>query len=352
MGDDWQDEAKRLLREKLDSNSFKPRQGNNSVRILPAKISEGKFGGRPFYRYLAHGDVGPEKRFIRCGKDFDGKGKCILCDQIIPKMSNSAKPEIRKRAAQMEPKEQFVVQVAYLDEDGRLIGPKPWRVSAKNVQTEILGRCVDPEELKKITSLKNGYNINFKRTGEQMQTRYALFKNDQEPTTVPSRIVAKIKSWDDLVRPYSKGRAEAAYWGREFDEEMEDEDLGIKDPLQEKFEEEEDEAPKKVAGKKKAKPPVEEDEDDETVEEEDVEEEDEPTVEEDEEEEEVEEEEEEPIPVKKKATKKSPVVEDEEDEPAEDDEDEEMSEEFTALFEDEEEEAPASKKPAAKKKKK
>src|ERR1700685_232443 len=103
---DWREEAKERYQEKVSKGRFKLVEGENTIRILPRVKAKSKV---PFYEYLVHREVGPNKRFMRCGKNLHGDGDCWLCDKKIPALAASESPSKNKMAAALQPVEQFVV---------------------------------------------------------------------------------------------------------------------------------------------------------------------------------------------------------------------------------------------------
>ena len=227
--DDWRTAATKMYKEKSRGNRFKLSEGDNSIRILPGVNSNGKIGGPPWYEYFAHRDVGPSERFIACGKDARGQGKCWLCDKQIPKLKKSKSKSTRVRASGMEPVSQFVVQVAYLDSSGDFQGPVQWTVPSggrRSLATQLLGVLVRTK--KNYMSLKLGYNLNIERTGTgRRDTRYGAIIPDEDSSRVPKEIGRSLKPLSELIEAYSEDKMQAAFFGRESevdDEDAEEED--------------------------------------------------------------------------------------------------------------------------------
>src|SRR4051812_35639092 len=136
---DWKKRAHKRMKEKQSGNTFKLQGGANIFRILPnAKGTEYP----PYFEYLVHREVGPDKKFCRCGKSIKGReGDCWLCDTVIPKLTASKKRSKLALAKLLEPKEQFVVQVATYEPDSEeFMGPKTWFVptgGAKSMSVSI-----------------------------------------------------------------------------------------------------------------------------------------------------------------------------------------------------------------------
>jgi hypothetical protein len=333
---DWRQEANERYKEKSQKGRFKLIEGENTLRLIPrinGPVIDGKKVTTPFYEYMVHRDVGPNKRFVRCGKNMRREGKCWLCDVKILELQggDSAK---QKRAAALEPREQFCLQVGVVDTDTqKMRGPYLWTVptgGARSLAARLLGvlkttrrEFVDPDE---------ALNITIERTGTgKMDTIYGQITPDETPTKLPDRILTAAKSFESMVAPYSSEQQKAAYFGRDEDETAVEEEAPA--------EEAEDERP---SGKKRAA--VEEEEEDVAP----------PRKKH------VEEEEEDAPPPRKKAAvvededapppKKKVVVEEEEDAPprkkavVEEDEDEPAPKPKKKAVVEEEEDAPPPKK--------
>jgi hypothetical protein len=297
--------------------------------VLPNKLGDDHLD---FFESGMHSNIGPQNRYLRCGKSRSGKGECWLCDKIA-ELGESKKSSHRAAAEKMVRVDKFATQISPISDDSWL--PPTLFEMPNSVANGLLGIM----HRKAVTDLKKGYNLTVDRVGTTFKgTKYGSLVVDDEKSKVPSKIVEAMKTFDELVPKYSEAKQKEAYYGHEQDEE--DEEEVTKKPVDDE-EEEEEEKPKK---KKK---PVDEDEeepdeeDSEFEELADEEEEDEkpkkkkkPADDEDEEEEPEEDEEEDEEEKPKK--KKKPVDEDEEDALIEDEEEEEEDEE--------EEEKPKKKK--------
>lgn len=328
MPNDVQNRLKKSMKNKRQKGSFKLSEGPNTIRVLPTP--ESSTTPALYYEYLVHRDVGPKKRLQVCGKTMAGKGKDWLCDKKIPDLLERGKDQT---AANLKPKEQMVVQVAVIDDDGEWTGPFIWYVPTgkeKSLSYRILQLLSSKK--RDYADAKRGYNFTIERTGTgQTDTRYGSPEPDDESSKVPKSILAKLKPFSEVLTPYSELDQKAAWLGKdrdeleaESDEDEDDDDMAMKE------------------NKKKKKKREEEDE-------EEVDE----TEDEDEEENEDEDEDDEPKSKKKSKKKKKDDDEDEEDEDESDDDDED-EESDDDEDEDDEDEKPKKKKkgkPSKKKKK-
>ncbi len=221
---DWREHAAERLKEKLSKGRFKLSEGENTIRILPRMKAKSEV---PFYEYLVHRDVGPNKRFMRCGKNMHGEGECWLCDKKIPALENSESSAKNKMAAALQPKEQFVVQVAVYDTDNeKMIGPYLWTVPTGG------GRSLSARLLRVLKNTKRdyvhpikGYNLTIERTGTgKMDTTYGDPVADEEPSKVPDKILARAKGFGELIPAYSEEQQKAAYFGQDSQDVVEEEE--------------------------------------------------------------------------------------------------------------------------------
>ena len=206
---DWREEAAERFKEKQSKGRFKLGEGENTIRILPRVGS--KKSQTPFFEYLVHREVGPNKRFVRCGKTLHGDGDCWLCDVKVPDLQNSGNPNKQKLAASLQAKEQFVVQVAAIDTDsGKMRGPFLWTVptgGARSLSARLLQ--VLKSTKRDYIDKENGYNLTIERTGTgKMDTIYGQIVADEESSEVPEKILNQSKPFSISV---VSGRSLAAF---------------------------------------------------------------------------------------------------------------------------------------------
>ena len=215
---DWKNDLKKKGKEWGASNTFKPHEDENTIRILPnlegSFVKKGADMMSPVEVYMAHPNVGKDKRFLRCGKDLDGDGKCWLCDVKIPDLEGREKESLRVKADEMKPVRQLVAQVAWKEED-KWQGPKPWylKVGKKALGNRLLAFITSAT--RDYDDPINGYNLVLERTGSGMATDYGPLQAEEEASKVPSSILGKLKKLDELVPEYSKTTQENIYFGRE-----------------------------------------------------------------------------------------------------------------------------------------
>lgn len=222
----WKDESAKRIKDQKSGATFKLLEGPNCFRILPnANGPEHP----PLEEFRMHYGVGPDERAQRCGKDIQAEGECIGCDKIIPELLKSESSKKRKQAEAMQPKECFVVQVSKVDDDGNFQLAKPWWVSTGSGIPGRHPRSLSITIHSLLASSKANYehpvkgkNLNIDRTGTgQFDTKYDPPIADENPTKVPSKVLASIKPFEEIVPQYDEDKFLAAYEGREEDEDEE-----------------------------------------------------------------------------------------------------------------------------------
>ncbi len=315
----WQEKAHRRANAMKTGSRFKLVEGDNTFRILPNRSAVLEFktvknwrkacaGFPPFIEFLAHRDVGPDKKFIRSGRDVDGDGECWITGVLIPRLEQSSSKSDKSIAKAMAPQEQYIVQVAWLDREGNWQGPGffyvpgPLRPAIMELLGNLKGRQYDHP--------KKGKNMTINRTGTGMRdTKYGTLILDEDASEVPIEIIRKVKAFSEVAPEYSETTQQEA-WG----DDLPDVDEDVENDGDTGYDEEEEEVllPKRKRKKRKPEPePEEEEEDEEETEQEDEEIEPEDDDDDDgmddlgDDEDDEEEEEEEPPPLKRKSRKKA-----------------------------------------------
>lgn len=247
MAGEWKKDTKKDLARRAEGNAFKLKEQENVFRILANKRGDAY---KPYVTYAQH-IVGPKNRFVRCGLKANGTGECWLCQVKIPALQNSEKRNLRELAEKMMPRETVLVQVAYI-EDGRWFGPKPMYLSLgkrKAFGNRLLAFIASGT--KAYDSLTAGYNLVVEKTGQGLKTEYHDIQAEDVPTKVPQGIIAKMKTFGEMVESYDKVTQQNAYLGKD------DEPKG---PEEEREPEEstEEVAPPSAKTSKKLAAPVEE----------------------------------------------------------------------------------------------
>ncbi len=229
MADDWRKKQQERVNDKKEGTSLKLDEGTTCFRVMPDKkdlLPDGRLGPKgiqnsPVREFRMHRHVGPDDATVMCGKDIDSKGRCWLCDEVIPKLeSNPAKVA---QARKVGPQEQFVIQASKYDTNtqkfklpklmwlstGAGIPGKPGgNTLALRVQSKIVGTrkdYIDPVK---------GYNLNIEKTGSGLKTRYPSVEGDESPTKVPLQVTAAVVSLDSLLPKYDEEDMKSLWFGR------------------------------------------------------------------------------------------------------------------------------------------
>jgi hypothetical protein len=145
---------------------FKPRQGDNTIRFLPATWEDSKHYGLDVF---VHFGIGPDRAAYLCLDKMKGK-PCPIC-------------EARKRAVaegdqefadELRPSARVIAYVIDRDKDRE--GALVWGMSARQ-DSEIARLAVDKQngEALNVDSPDEGYDLTFTREGEGLKTRYSGF---------------------------------------------------------------------------------------------------------------------------------------------------------------------------------
>lgn len=320
--DDYKRRAEKRAKERTSGKTWKPKEGTNEFRIL--LTPKGRKSPDAYYEFAVHENVGPEKAYLRCGKDpVTGKGDCLICDKVIPRLRKRGK---ESRAAELEPKSKLVVTVAEV-RGGKPRRPAKLWYPSKKVGDTVVGTIITSKK-RDYLSHKKGYNLSITRTGTTMNdTRYGMIEADDEPSKVPQDVLDTLKPFDENpdIPKYDEKKMKKAigYSSSEDDDDEDDEPKSKKRGRDDDDEDDDDDddEPKKKKGKKSKKSEDDDDDDDDSDDddsdsddddddedgdddEEDEEEEDDDDEDDDDEDEEDEDEDEDDEPVKKSKKKK------------------------------------------------
>jgi hypothetical protein len=173
-----------IFRQGIDT--WRPGQGDNTVRILPPTWDDPKHYG---YDIWVHGWVGADRSSYLCPKKMLGK-RCPICEEA--KASRDAGED--DEAKQLEPKQNLIVWI--LDRDGDTDTPMVWQQSW-TIDRDITAQCVQKKSGKvlQIDHPDDGYDISFKRQGTGLKTKYFGFQVDRDP----SPIADKEKDQDEIL---------------------------------------------------------------------------------------------------------------------------------------------------------
>ncbi len=210
----WREDARKEVKKIMAGGKFKLKEGENTFRVLPNRNG---LDNAPYIIIMQHGDVGPDKRLVNCGKDTDGDGPCWLCDRVIPQLAKSQKKTLRDKAEAMRAKRQMIMQVATVN-GGDWDGPFLWYVStggAKSLSTKMQNRLSSTRVF--YDHPIKGRNLTINRVGTGMKdTSYGAPEPDEGRTTVPKEILRKLKRFEEIIPEYDPAIQKAMFEGKEL----------------------------------------------------------------------------------------------------------------------------------------
>jgi hypothetical protein len=218
MAIDEREYARKRAEQRQQSSWYKLKEGDNCFRILPTPPSDDVQTN--WFEYAVHREVGPKKTTVRCGIDpVSGEGQCWICDKLIPHLKAK---KLEQRATALAPRANVLIQVAKVDENGKMTGPYLF-TPAKTLADQLLASIFGSRKRSYIDPVR-GYNINVSRTGTgRLDTKYGMLEPDQDSTAVPKTLLAKVQPFSELkeVPVYSQAKQQAAYSGKDVAEEPE-----------------------------------------------------------------------------------------------------------------------------------
>lgn len=253
---------------------FKPKEGENTIRILPSTWEEPDWD----YTIQSHYGVGPDNARYLCLKMKNED--CPVCEAKI----NAADKE---EADQLTPSKGAICWV--IDRDNEKAGPQLWAIPFSKVRNEIYSRSTDKKTRAPILvdDPEEGYDITFIRSGTGLKTEYKGVEVSRDPTPLhddqklQGRWLEYIEDHPlpDLLNFYDADHIQKVLFGKAAPKAAEDyEEAPVerparasRKPVEEPDEDEEAEAaetPRNArAGRSTARRPVEEEVEEEVVEE-------------------------------------------------------------------------------------
>lgn len=176
---------------------FKPREGENAVRILPPMWDKKKWGkGWEIGVYL-HNRIGPDNATYLCLDKMNGE-TCPVC-------------EARRTAADAEEADAFQPKWRafcwVIDRNNEKAGPMVWNMPV-TLFREINARSYDKKTGKVVLIDGDpkadyaGYDVLFNREGDGVKTKYVSVEIDREQTNIHED-EAREKKWLDYIKTNS-----------------------------------------------------------------------------------------------------------------------------------------------------
>lgn len=149
---------------------FKPKEGENCIRILPSTWEEPDWD----YPIFLHYNIGPDEgRYLCTAKMKDEP--CAACDAKL----EAADAE---EADQLSPSKGAVCWL--VDRDNEKAGPQMWVMPLTKVRNEILTRSIDKKTRAPILidDPEEGFDVVFTRTGTGQKTNYTGVEVVRDPS--------------------------------------------------------------------------------------------------------------------------------------------------------------------------
>ena len=193
---------------------FKPKPGDNFIRILPNTWEGSKHYALPI---RIHRGIGPDNQTYLCLKENDSapEKNCPICEERY----SGKLPQ--KDADMLRP--QTVSLVYLIDRANEDQGPMIWAMSNKS-DTEILAQSIEKRQQRylPIAHPIDGYDIEFIRDGEGINTRYRGFKVARTTSPVHDN-GDKLEEWlnyieekplPDILQFYPAERIKSMFHGK------------------------------------------------------------------------------------------------------------------------------------------
>lgn len=169
-----------------DMPLFKPREGENVVRVMPAgwggdKAMEDEWGEDWAIQIWVHYGVGPDNATYLCLNKMKNLA-CPVCDA-----RGSVADEEERKA--LHPRTRYLCYV--VDRDNEKAGPQLWAMP-KTLNEALNASAIDrkTDSVVRIDEPKNGYDVIFHRQGSDQRTKYTGIKIERDPSplhTEPAR---------------------------------------------------------------------------------------------------------------------------------------------------------------------
>lgn len=166
---------------KAGTQKFKPRDGDNAIRILPPgwedkrPVEQGGWGDSWGVTLWVHGNIGVDRANYLCPQKMTGE-PCAICD---------ARQEVlddKEEADALRPSKRTGVWL--IDRYAEKDGPQFWSMPQQQIAGEILQRSIDRKTgaAVLIDHPDDGYDVLFRKTGVQRNTDYTAVEIDRDPS--------------------------------------------------------------------------------------------------------------------------------------------------------------------------
>lgn len=154
---------------------YKPRDGENCIRILPATWDSDHYG----MNVHVHWGVGPENASVLCLRKMRGE-RCPVCEEV------TALERIGDTETAKDMGERLSVLTWILDRKDEAAGPQLWGMPFTKVDLEIQKQSQDRQSgvYFVVDNPYEGYDIYFDKSGKQRNTDYKGVQLARNPTSV------------------------------------------------------------------------------------------------------------------------------------------------------------------------
>jgi hypothetical protein len=170
---------------KDDFKTWRPKKGDNAVRILPPTFEDANHYGVEVW---VHYNIGPERASVLCLQKMQGK-PCPACEERI----EAQRAGDEDGAKELKPRNLIVTWI--LDKNEREIGnPAIWAIPG-GVDTDICKISQDRRsgEVYEIDNPDDGYDVYFDKEGDGLKTRYGGFQLSKKTNEVPQKVLDYIE---------------------------------------------------------------------------------------------------------------------------------------------------------------
>lgn len=218
---------------------WKPANGKNTVRILPAWTEEGVFAGQFFREVHQHWNVTEESGPVLCPKktpEASHDKECPICDFVEQLRAQKSNVQAQELAKELRAKVAYLFSIVDLNDPeytakdvaewkkDRPDSDCPFEVGDIKIQCYAAGTTVANDIMNivianemDITDVESGNNVYITKIPNKnpMQTKYTVtpeIKKTKAPITASTKLpdlskIGKVQSYDDLVKLLGEGPA-------------------------------------------------------------------------------------------------------------------------------------------------
>lgn len=161
---------------------WKPKDGNNLIRLLPPKGVEDSFFLESYYHYNIE-----ENTALACPKKIENKS-CPICE-AVDQLFRTKRSEDKELAFKWRAKQRFFYNILDLSDPVNKDKPQVY-VSGTMVYEQILAYFADPD-WGDLSDPETGHDIVIERIGEKIETKY-MVKVKPKPRAIDKSILDRM----------------------------------------------------------------------------------------------------------------------------------------------------------------